>query len=64
MATKFFIGANKFYDTEEEANADLLELEREYGVPAKFFTILSILKTSKNAPGGTFKPEPRPETVH
>ncbi len=61
MPTKFFIGANKFYDTEEEANADLLELEREYGVPTKFFTILTILKTNRGAPGKTFKPV---TTVH
>ena len=62
MATKFFIGGNKFYDSEEEANAELIQFEAEYGIPIDTFVVVKIDKQeSKEAPANTFKPA---TTVH
>ncbi len=53
MATKFFIGGNKFYDSEEEANAELVQFEVEHKIPAETFVIVKIHKEEK---GERFKP--------
>ena len=53
MATQFFIGGNKFYADEQEAEHDLKTLRVRYGVPEEFFTIVKI---HKEEPGGTFEP--------
>jgi hypothetical protein len=58
MATKFFIGGNKFYDSEEEANTELAGFAAEFGIPIEIF---SIVKIHKEGPQDTFKPA---ETVH
>ena len=57
MATKFFIGGNKFYDSEEEANAELMLFEVEHNIPVDTFVVVKIDKQeSKDAPADTFKP--------
>jgi len=54
LATKFFIGGNKFYDSEEEANAELAQFEVEHKIPAETFVIVKIHKEEKH--GDQFKP--------
>ena len=44
MPTKFFIGGNEFYDTDEEAEAALEEFREEYKIPADVFVIVGINK--------------------
>lgn len=44
MPTRFFIGGNKFYESEEEAQGDLEHLTDMYGVPEEFFTVVKIHK--------------------
>jgi len=53
MSTKFFIGGNKFYDSEEEANAELAEFAMQFGIPIDIFTVVKI---HKDDPQDTFKP--------
>jgi len=47
MSTKYFIGGNKFYDLEEEANAELAALESEHGLPYGEFVVVKINKKDK-----------------
>ena len=61
MATKFFIGGNKFYDSEEEADAELAGFAAEFGIPIEIFSIVKIHKTDLEGPQDTFKPA---ETIH
>lgn len=49
MSTKFFIGGNKFYDSEEEAQAELIQFEAEHGIPIDTFSIVKIHKDDKEA---------------
>jgi hypothetical protein len=49
MSTKFFIGGNKFYDSEEEANADLALFEVEHKIPHGTFEIVMIHKDDEEA---------------
>lgn len=58
MPTKFFIGGNKFYDSAEEANAELAMFEAEHRIPHETFVVVKI---HKDEPQETFKPA---ATVH
>ena len=61
MSRHFFIGGNKFYNSEEDANAELAEFEAEFGIPANIFTVVTI---DKEEPGGTFEPLPEATVIH
>lgn len=59
MSTKFFIGGNEFYDTEEEAEAQMAEFVAKHGISPDTFSIVKIHKQDQ--------PEDLPqasETVH
>lgn len=58
MSTKFFIGGNKFYDSEEEAEAELAMFMAEHGIPHDTFVVVKI---HKDEPGETFK---APAAIH
>ena len=61
MSTKYFIGGNKFYDSEEEAKTDLRQFQVEHEIPDDAFVIVKI---NKDEPGDTFKPLLEAATVH
>ena len=61
MATKFFIGGNKFYDSEEEADAELAGFAAEFGIPVEIFSIVKIHKEGKAEEVNSFAAK---ETVH
>jgi len=61
MPTKFFIGGNKFYDSEEEANVELAEFAEQFGIPIEIFSVVKIRKEGKAEEVNSFTPK---ETVH
>ncbi len=61
MASQFFIGGNKFYSSEEDANTELAEFEKEFGIPIDIFTVVQI---DKEEPGDTFRPPPGAKVIH
>lgn len=50
MSTKFFIGGNVFYDTEEEAEAQMAEFVAKHGVSPHDFSIVKIEKQDDPMP--------------
>lgn len=62
MSTKFFIGGNKFYDSKEEADAELTQFQVKHNIPAETFVVVKINKQDE-IKGDEFKPKAT-ETVH
>ena len=61
MSRHFFIGGNKFYGSEANAEQELAQFQKDYGIPDGIFVIVTI---DKEEPGGTFEPLPEATVIH